>query len=46
MSATPIIPGHLYRVRGFGYDMEVIASHPCRALQVLVDLEIARRGEQ
>lgn len=28
MSATPLIPGRLYRVRGAGLDLKVIASHP------------------
>lgn len=32
MSATPLIPGRLYRVRGAGLDLKVIASHPCDAL--------------
>lgn len=26
MSATPIVPGRLYRVRGNGFDVTVIAS--------------------
>jgi hypothetical protein len=32
MSATPLIPGRLYRVRGSGLDLKVIASHPCEAI--------------
>lgn len=32
MSAMPIIPGRLYRVRGAGMDIEVIAAHGCDAI--------------
>lgn len=32
MSATPIIPGRLYRVRGAGLDIKVIAAHGCDAI--------------
>lgn len=32
MSATPIIPGRLYRVRGAGLDLTVIAPHGCDAI--------------
>lgn len=32
MSATPIIPGRLYRVRGAGLDLTVIAAHGCDAI--------------
>lgn len=32
MSATPIIPGRLYRVRGAGIDLTVIAAHGCDAI--------------
>lgn len=32
MSATPIIPGRLYRVRGAGLDIQVIAAHGCDAI--------------
>lgn len=32
MTATPIIPGRLYRVRGGGLDMPVIAAHGCDAI--------------
>lgn len=45
MSATPIHPGKLYRVRGFGHDMQVIAPNGCSALQMLIRLEMMRRGE-
>lgn len=38
MSASPIIPGRLYRVRGTGIDVEVLASHPCDALCIGIDL--------
>lgn len=32
MSATPIIPGRLYRVRVAGMDLDVIAAHGCDAI--------------
>lgn len=32
MRATPIIPGRLYRVRGGGLDINVIAAHGCEAI--------------
>lgn len=32
MSAKPIIPGQLYRVRGCGLDITVIAVHGCAAI--------------
>lgn len=32
MSAQPIIPGRLYRVRGAGLDLAVIAAHGCDAI--------------
>lgn len=38
MTATPLIPGRLYRVRGAGLDMTVIASHPCDAIRITIDL--------
>lgn len=38
MSASPLIPGRLYRVRGSGLDLEVVASHPCDALCIGLDL--------
>lgn len=38
MIATPIFPGKLYRVRGFGLDLRVIAAHPCDALLVLLGI--------
>lgn len=38
MVTTPISPGRLYRVRGFGLDLTVVASHPCDALQVLLSI--------
>ena len=38
MSATPLIPDRLYRVRGAGLDLKVIASHPCDALCIGLDL--------
>lgn len=38
MSATPLIPGRLYRVRGAGFDLKVIASHPCDAICIGLSL--------
>ena len=38
MSATPLIPGRLYRVRGAGLDLKVIAAHPCDAICIGLDL--------
>jgi hypothetical protein len=32
MSAQAIIPGRLYRVRGAGLDITVIAGHGCDAI--------------
>ena len=32
MSAKPIVPGRLYRVRGAGLDIKVIAAHGCDAI--------------
>lgn len=32
MSATPIIPGQLYRVRGAGFDLPVLARSGCAAI--------------
>lgn len=36
MCATPIIPGQLYRVRGNGLDVTVIAKNPCDAISALL----------
>lgn len=38
MSAAPLIPGRLYRVRGSGLRLEVIASHPCDAICIAMRL--------
>lgn len=37
MSATPIIPGRLYRVRGAGVDVTVIAPNGAAAIIVMLD---------
>lgn len=37
MSAAPIIPGRLYRVRYLGRSLEVVADHACSALAVAID---------
>jgi len=42
MSATPIIPGHLYHVRGGGLGLDIIAAHPCEALRIALDILIER----
>lgn len=34
MSASPIVAGRLYRVRGHGIDLQIIANHPCQALRI------------
>lgn len=36
MSATPIIPGKLYRVRGCGFDTHVLAASGFDALLALL----------
>jgi len=38
MSARPIVPGRLYRVRGRGFDLVVFAAHPCDAICAVLDL--------
>jgi hypothetical protein len=38
MIATPLIPGRLYRVRGCGLDLTIIASHPCDAICIGLSL--------
>lgn len=43
MSATPLIPGRLYRVRGSGLDLGVLASHPCEA--ICIGLEVLERAK-
>lgn len=42
MSATPLIPGRLYRVRGSGLDLNIIAAHPCEALCIAIDMLMER----
>jgi len=37
MSATPIIPGSLYRVHGMGRSITVIASSSCEAIVIALD---------
>jgi hypothetical protein len=37
MSARPLIPGRLYRVRGMGLDLTIIASHACDALIIATE---------
>lgn len=32
MIATPLVPGHAYRVRGPGLDLTVLASNGCAAI--------------
>ena len=38
MSASPLIPGRLYRVRGSGLDLKVLAPHPCDAICIGLNL--------
>lgn len=38
MSATPLIPGRLYHVRGAGFDLDVVASHGCDAICRVLNL--------
>jgi hypothetical protein len=38
MSAKPIVPGHLYQVKGQGVDLQVIAKHPCAAILIVLGL--------
>jgi len=42
MSATPIIPGRLYRVRSADLDLSIIATHPCEALCIAMDMLMER----
>jgi hypothetical protein len=37
MSARPLIAGRLYRVRGMGLDLTIIAGHACDALIIAVE---------
>lgn len=39
MIATPIKPGHLYRVRGLGLDIAVFANHGCAALCIAMSIQ-------
>lgn len=45
MSASPIIPGHAYRVRGMGLDFTALASHPVDAICVGIEILIAQGAE-
>jgi len=38
MSAIPIIPGALYRVRGMGQSINIIADHGCTACLIALEL--------
>lgn len=38
MSAIPMIPGHAYRVRYHGQAIMVLATHPCDALAIALDV--------
>ncbi|WP_334157901.1 hypothetical protein [Oryzomicrobium sp.] len=43
MLASPLIPGRLYRARGAGLDLNIIAPHGCDAIcRVLGMLEQAK----
>lgn len=41
MKATPIKPGQVYRVSGFGAQIDVIATNAMRALQVVAAMRFA-----
>lgn len=43
MTAAPLIAGRLYRVTGHGFQLEIIASHPCAALRIAVDQLLKRQ---
>jgi len=38
MIATPITPGRVYRVRGDGWSLTIVASNPCHAMCIALDL--------
>lgn len=38
MIATPIIPGVLYRVRGLGHNINVIADHPATVIIIVAEM--------
>jgi hypothetical protein len=37
MIAIPIIAGAVYRVRGMGIDVNVLAPHPCDAIMLILE---------
>lgn len=39
MIATPLLPGRLYRVRGMGLDLTVLAQHACAALCIAMSIQ-------
>lgn len=45
MSAVPLIPGRLYRVRGLGLDLEIVAAHPCDAICIAIGMLMARETD-
>lgn len=45
MIATPIYPGQLYRVRGFGKSQEIAAASAFGALREVYKQETLRRAE-
>lgn len=38
MSASPLIPGRLYHVRGAGLDFNVLAGHACDAICIALGM--------
>jgi len=43
MSAIPLVPGRLYRVRSADLDLHnIIATHPCEALCIAIDMLVER----
>lgn len=47
MIAIPIIPGVLYRVRGLGHNILIIADHGCTAAMIVAEMLLpSSTGEQ
>ena len=45
MSAKPIIAGKSYQVTGKGFKAVVLASNPCDAICIGIEILIALRGD-
>lgn len=46
MSATPLIPGKLYRVCGAGIQIDMIARHGCDAICAAMAIVFASHGAE